>query len=196
MSLLCSIWALTYSRSRINILNSPGVKSSGSHDTSSYARTEQEHHAEDVSFPYAFLWYLPPISCRRASNLLSCLGCYFLHESSFPKLRSRKKYYPTILLLDSTKHDTAVITVFFTELFEVKCKRGSRNNFFAESSWESPVVRNSWGRSEGKNGLPDFPTFRLCYTICSNRPNKLFLREYSGSKGDSPMYEDAPRKLQ
>ena len=51
-------------------------------------------------------------------------------------LGAAKNIYPTILLLDSTKHDTAVTTVFFNELFEVKCKRGSWNNFFA-GSWEN-----------------------------------------------------------
>ena len=44
-----------------------------------------------------------------------------------------------MLLFDSTKHDTAVIIFFLTELFEVKRKRDSRNKFFAMSSWESPV---------------------------------------------------------
>ena len=33
-----------------------------------------------------------------------------------------------ILLIDSTKHDLAEITVFFTELFETDSIRGSRNN--------------------------------------------------------------------
>ena len=74
MSPLCSMWALTFSRSRIDILKSLGVESNGSHQTSSDARTEQEHRVEDVSFPEAFLWYLSLIYCRRASNLLSCLG--------------------------------------------------------------------------------------------------------------------------
>ena len=35
------------------------------------------------------------------------------------------------IVLNWTKHDTAVIIVFFTELFEVKCKLGSRKIFFA-----------------------------------------------------------------
>ena len=51
-------------------------------------------------------------------------------------LGAAKNIYPTILFKDSTKHDTAVTIVFFNELFEVKCKRGSWNNFFA-GSWEN-----------------------------------------------------------
>ena len=48
-------------------------------------------------------------------------------------------FYLCILLVDSTIHDTAEIIVFFTELFEVKCRRGSGNNFFSVSSL--PVVQ-------------------------------------------------------
>ena len=51
-------------------------------------------------------------------------------------LGAAKNIYTSILELDCTKHDTAVTIVFFTELFEVKFKRGSRNKFFA-GSWEN-----------------------------------------------------------
>ena len=51
-------------------------------------------------------------------------------------LGAAKNIYPTILLADPTKHNTAVTIVFFNELFEVKCKRGSWNNFFA-GYWEN-----------------------------------------------------------
>ena len=51
-------------------------------------------------------------------------------------LGAAKNSYPTISPTDSTKHDTAVTIVFFNELFEVKCKRGSWNKFFA-GSWEN-----------------------------------------------------------
>ena len=44
-------------------------------------------------------------------------------------LGDAKNIYPTILRLDSSKHETAEIIVFFIESFEVKCERGSRNNF-------------------------------------------------------------------
>ena len=39
-------------------------------------------------------------------------------------------FYPIILLNDSTKHDLAEITVFFTELFETDSIRGSLNERF------------------------------------------------------------------
>ena len=44
-----------------------------------------------------------------------------------------------MLLKKLTKHDIAVIMVFFAELFEVKRDRGSPNKVFAVSSWESPA---------------------------------------------------------
>ena len=44
---------------------------------------------------------------------------------------AEKNFYPTIQLNDSTKHDLAEITVFFTELFETDSIRGSLNERFA-----------------------------------------------------------------
>ena len=44
---------------------------------------------------------------------------------------AEKKFYPTIQLNDSTKHDLAEITVFFTELFQTDSIRGSLNERFA-----------------------------------------------------------------
>ena len=43
---------------------------------------------------------------------------------------AEKNIYPIILLNDSTKHDLAEITVFFTELFETDSIRGSLNERF------------------------------------------------------------------
>ena len=64
-----------------------------------------------------------------------------------------------MLLNDLTKHDTAVIIVFFAILFEVERDRGSRNKVFVVSWWGSPVVRNSCGKAEGKKqAKPFFPT--------------------------------------
>ena len=58
----------------------------------------------------------------------------FFTNQVFRSLEAAKNIYPTMLLFDSTKHDTAVIIFFLTELFEVKRKRDSRNKFFAMSS--------------------------------------------------------------
>ena len=44
---------------------------------------------------------------------------------------AEKIFYPTIQLNDSTKHDLAEITVFFTELFETDSIRGSLRTKFA-----------------------------------------------------------------
>ena len=43
---------------------------------------------------------------------------------------AEKSFYPTRQLNDSTKHDLAEITVFFTELFETDSIRGSLNERF------------------------------------------------------------------
>ena len=43
---------------------------------------------------------------------------------------AEKSFYPTIQLNDSTKHDLAEITVFFTELFETDSIRGSLNEIY------------------------------------------------------------------
>ena len=53
---------------------------------------------------------------------------------------------------------TAVIIVFFTELFEIKCKRGSRNKFLAVSFFENRLytsiyVKNNPDKSLGKLSL-------------------------------------------
>ena len=56
-----------------------------------------------------------------------------VHEEAFLKFKTKK-----MLAYDSTKHDTAVIIVLLTELFDVKRNnRGSRNKVFACSCWES-----------------------------------------------------------
>ena len=47
----------------------------------------------------------------------------------FQSLETAKNIHSTILLLNSTKHDTAEIIVIFTELFEFKCEWGPRNKF-------------------------------------------------------------------
>ena len=43
---------------------------------------------------------------------------------------AEKNIYLVILLNDSTKHDLAEITVFFTELFETDSIRGSLNEIY------------------------------------------------------------------
>ena len=43
---------------------------------------------------------------------------------------AEKNIYLIILLNDSTKHDLAEITVFFTELFETDSIRGSLNEIY------------------------------------------------------------------
>ena len=43
---------------------------------------------------------------------------------------AEKDIYLVILLNDSTKHDLAEITVFFTELFETDSIRGSLNEIY------------------------------------------------------------------
>ena len=64
--------------------------------------------------------------------MLSHIKWHSVHEEAFLKFEQKK-----MLANDSTKHDTAVIIVLFTELFDVKRNRGSRNKVFACSCWES-----------------------------------------------------------
>ena len=52
----------------------------------------------------------------------------------FPRSLEATKIFLSKAVNDSTKNDTAVIIVFFTELFEVKRNRDSRNELFSVSS--------------------------------------------------------------
>ena len=52
-------------------------------------------------------------------------------------LGAAKSIFPTIFLYDFAEEDTAVIILFSTELFRVKHRRDSENNFFAASSLKS-----------------------------------------------------------
>ena len=56
-------------------------------------------------------------------------------------LEAAKNIFVKSIVNDLTKHDIAVIIVFFTELFEVKRGRGSWNKLFAGSRWESILDR-------------------------------------------------------
>ena len=62
---------------------------------------------------------------KNASCLRKCLS---------RSLEAAKNIFVKMLLKKLTKHDIAVIMVFFAELFEVKRDRGSPNKVFAVSS--------------------------------------------------------------